>query len=135
MRRAESAPEFTKHAPIVLVRDLDAEVEFYSKLGFRIIYQGEDFPGFIALESGGVEFGIQQDPTFEASHIRTILVWQFQVRSLRPFIHLARKHRWRIEGPRQYWPEQDAWELTVYTPNGYPLVVEGPNPEKNPPAA
>ena len=134
MRQAESAPEFTKPAPIVLVSDLDAEVEFYSKLGFRIIYQGEEFPGFVALESGAVGFGLQQDSSFEPSHIRSVLVWQFQVRSLRPFMRIAYEHHWRTNGPRQYWPEQDAWEFTVYSPNGYPLVVEGPNPDKGEPA-
>ncbi len=133
--RDESAPEFTKPAPILLVSDLDAEVKFYKKLGFRVIYQGEDFPGFVALGSGGVEFGLQRDRSFERSQIPRVLVWQFQARSLCPVVRLASRHGWKTEGPRQYWPEQDAWELTVYTPNGYGLVVEGPNPNSEAPAA
>ena len=64
-------------------------MEFYTDLGFRIVFQGEEFPGFIALESGGVEFGLQEDGSFEPAHIPSVLVWQFQAQSLRPVIQLA----------------------------------------------
>ena len=37
--------------------------------------------------------------------------------------------KWRIDGPRCYWPERDAWEMSIWTPNAYRLALEGPNPD------
>lgn len=112
------------------MRDLDAEVDFYAKLGFELTYQGDEFPGFVALRADGVEFGLQQVSSFERGQIANVLVWQLEAQSLRPVLERARLHGWQVDGPRQYWPEQDAWELIVHTPNGYGLVVEGPNPNR-----
>ena len=35
---------FKKLVPIIYVKDLDAEVQFYETFGFQISYQGDEFP-------------------------------------------------------------------------------------------
>jgi len=122
------APRFAKAAPILYVRDLDAEVDFYLALGFEIVYRGEAFPGFVALGGHGFEFALERRDAFDPAAVPRVLVWQLEAHSLRSVLALAADHGWEVDGPRCYWPEQDAWEMSVRTPNGWALAVEGPNP-------
>ena len=46
-------PTFRRMVPILYVRDLQAETAFYQALGLRITYQGDDFPGFVAIGWSG----------------------------------------------------------------------------------
>ena len=46
--------------PILYVGDIAAVTWFYTRCGFAITYEGPEFPGFVALGSGPVEFGIEQ---------------------------------------------------------------------------
>lgn len=50
---------FTKLAPVLNVRDLAAERAFYEGLGLPVIYQGDEYPDFIALGTQTLDFGIQ----------------------------------------------------------------------------
>ena len=41
------------------VRDVTAEREFYERLGLPLIYEGEEYPDFIAFGTDKLHFGIQ----------------------------------------------------------------------------
>ncbi|MFB6724208.1 hypothetical protein ACFCV3_28780 [Kribbella sp. NPDC056345] len=51
---------FTRLAPVLNVSDLGAERAFYEKLGLPVIYEGTEYPDFIAFGTETVHFGIQQ---------------------------------------------------------------------------
>jgi hypothetical protein len=44
-----SADLFTRLAPVLNVRDVAAEREFYERLRLPVIYEGEEYPDFIAF--------------------------------------------------------------------------------------
>jgi catechol 2,3-dioxygenase-like lactoylglutathione lyase family enzyme len=50
---------FTRLAPVLNVRDVAAEREFYERLGLPVIYEGDEYPDFIAFGNDTVHFGIQ----------------------------------------------------------------------------
>ena len=58
----ERASLFTRLAPVLNVRDLGAERTFYEQLGLPVIYEGPEYPEFIAFGTETVHFGIQKAP-------------------------------------------------------------------------
>lgn len=52
--------EFTKLAPVLNVQDLPSERRFYEALGLPVIYEGPEYPDFIAFGTDAVDFGIQE---------------------------------------------------------------------------
>jgi catechol 2,3-dioxygenase-like lactoylglutathione lyase family enzyme len=50
---------FTRLAPVLNVQDLAAERAFYEDLGLPVIYEGPEYPDFIAFGTETVHFGIQ----------------------------------------------------------------------------
>ena len=58
---------FTRLAPILNVTDLAAERAFYEKLGLPVIYQGPEYPDFIAFGTDTLHFGIQAAPAEQRS--------------------------------------------------------------------
>ena len=121
-------PTFRRMVPILYVRDLQAETAFYQALGLQITYQGDDFPGFIAIGCEQLEFGLETKPDFDPDSVSKVLAWQFEVDSLLPFVQLAERKRWDYQAPSCYWQAEDQWSMSIRTPNGYQLGVEGPNP-------
>jgi catechol 2,3-dioxygenase-like lactoylglutathione lyase family enzyme len=47
--RQNPADLFTRLAPVLNVRDVAAEREFYGRLGFPVIYEGQESADFIAF--------------------------------------------------------------------------------------
>ena len=66
-------PKFLRLVPILFVKDLESEVDFYTGLGFEISYQGDEFPGFVGLESGHFDFGLQEKADFRSKPGRSQL--------------------------------------------------------------
>ncbi len=56
----DSASLFTRLAPVLNVRDVAAERAFYERLGLPVIYEGEEYPDFVAFGTETVHFGIQK---------------------------------------------------------------------------
>jgi catechol 2,3-dioxygenase-like lactoylglutathione lyase family enzyme len=54
-----AADLFVRLAPVLSVRDLAAERDFYERLGLPVYYEGEEYPDFIAFGTDSVNFGIQ----------------------------------------------------------------------------
>ena len=69
----EEAGLFTRLAPVLNVRDLTAERAFYETLGLPVIYEGDEYPDFIAFGTDTVHFGIQAAPSRQRSAQRTDL--------------------------------------------------------------
>ena len=117
---------FDRLIPILFVDDLEAERDFYIRLGFTVSYQGPEFEDFIALASGPIEFGIERKQDFAPEIPDRALIWQFGVTD----IEIA-KQRLTSAGVafREEWitPRED-WKYRVlhtHTPNGYHLMLEG----------
>ena len=113
--------------PILYVRDIAAETRFYTRLGFAITYEGPEFPGFVALGSGPVEFGIEQRDDFDAANPQRTLLWQFGIadvdraRSVLDAIEVS--YTEETMTPGEHWTYR---VLRTTTPNGYDLLLEGP---------
>ena len=50
---------FSRIIPILFVGDLQLERRFYESLGFHVTYEGPEYPYFLALGHGKLEFGIE----------------------------------------------------------------------------
>jgi catechol 2,3-dioxygenase-like lactoylglutathione lyase family enzyme len=50
---------FTRLAPVLNVRDVPTERDFYERLGLPIISEGDEYPDFIAFGTETLHFGIQ----------------------------------------------------------------------------
>jgi catechol 2,3-dioxygenase-like lactoylglutathione lyase family enzyme len=116
---------FSRIIPILFVGDLQAERQFYEALGFQVTYEGPEYPYFVALGHGQIEFGIEWRRDFSHTVLDRVLTWQFGVSDL----DLAKKRlteagvRFREE---LMTPSPD-WQYRVVharTPNGYHLLLE-----------
>jgi catechol 2,3-dioxygenase-like lactoylglutathione lyase family enzyme len=73
---------FSRIIPILFVGDLEAERDFYLALGFHVTYEGPEYPYFLALGQGKIEFGIEWRRDFSAAAPDRVLTWQFGVSDL-----------------------------------------------------
>ena len=123
----QGAPLFNRLIPILFVGDLQAERDFYVNLGFTVTYQGPEFPDFIALGHGSIEFGISRRENFSTELPDRVLTWQFGVTDIE-----MTKQRVTVGGLgfREEWiTPSEEWKYRVLhaqTPNGYHLMLEGP---------
>ena len=118
---------FERLIPILFVNDLSAERDFYVALDFTVTYQGTEFPDFIALGHGSIEFGISRREQFTSDLPDRVLSWQFGVRDIDTVKQrltsagIAFREEWVT--PREDWKYR---VLHTHTPNGYHLMLEGP---------
>ena len=117
---------FVRLAPVLNVRDLEAERVFYERLGLPVTYQGEEYPDFIAFGVGDMEFGIQQSPA--PNDLPSVLTWQIVVSDVDAVLELRQTAGlpWELEhnNPAPGWSYR---RIILETPSGYRLVLEGPN--------
>jgi hypothetical protein len=58
-RRCQNdAVPVTAFHPILYVADPQAERDFFGRFGFETFYEGDEFPGFLAVKCGPVLFGL-----------------------------------------------------------------------------
>jgi catechol 2,3-dioxygenase-like lactoylglutathione lyase family enzyme len=123
---ADGAELFTRLAPVLNVRDLAAERAFYESLGLPVIYEGPEYPDFIAFGTSTVHFGIQaaaadNDPP-------SVLTWQITVEDIDRAMERCRGAGISFEleqnDPAPGWSYR---RLLIRTPSGYRLALEGPN--------
>jgi catechol 2,3-dioxygenase-like lactoylglutathione lyase family enzyme len=116
---------FSRIIPILFVRDLKAERDFYVALGFTVTYEGPEYPYFISLGHGKIEFGIEWRRDFSPDLVDRVLTWQFGVSDL----DLAKKrleeagvgYREELMSPSPDWKYRI---VHARTPNGYHLLLE-----------
>ena len=113
----------TKLLPILHVPDPDAERRFYERLGLRTTYEGPEYPGFIAVGNGAVEFGLSRhagaDPATPG------FTWQLGVRDVDAAISVCQQAGLSFqvtqERPRQDW----AYRIVkLRSPNGMEVLLE-----------
>jgi catechol 2,3-dioxygenase-like lactoylglutathione lyase family enzyme len=115
---------FRRLAPVLNVSDLGAEREFYERLGFPVIYEGPEYPMFIAFGTDSIDFGIQQaagpnDPP-------SVLTWQIAVSDVD--IAMERCRAAGVEFELEQNDPAPGWSyrrLILRTPSGFRLVFEG----------
>jgi hypothetical protein len=67
--------------PIMYVSDQYAERDFYELFGFERHYEGDEFPGFLAIRHGLAVIGLQKASEDHAPYA-TGLRWQLEVDSV-----------------------------------------------------
>jgi catechol 2,3-dioxygenase-like lactoylglutathione lyase family enzyme len=121
----DSAELFTRLAPVLNVRDLAAERAFYEKLGFPVIYEGHEYPDFIAFGTDTVHFGIQ--PASDDNDPPTVLTWQIGVADIDSAMERCRSagisYELEQNNPAPGWAYR---RLLIRTPSGFRLALEGP---------
>ena len=121
----EEAGLFTRLAPVLNVRDLAAERAFYEKLGLPVIYEGDEYPDFIAFGTDTVHFGIQAAPA--DNDPPSVLTWQIAVTDIDRAMERCRSAGISFDleqnDPAPGWSYR---RLLVQTPSGYRLALEGP---------
>ena len=60
------------------VADQYAERAFYELFGFQRVYEGEEFPGFLAIRHGEAIFGLQPSSAGQPAYSQG-LRWQFEL--------------------------------------------------------
>lgn len=116
--------------PIMYVPDQYAERAFYELFGFEPVYEGDEFPGFLAIRNGSAVIGLQK-----ASHDQpaysTGLRWQFEVDStddLDEIIEICSAHQ--VEHHVIIEEAGDRFRrrcVTVRSPAGVVIWFEGPD--------
>lgn len=80
--------------PIMYVADQYAEREFYLLFGFEHLYEGDEFPGFLAIRHGDAIIGLQRASAEQPVYSEG-LRWQFELDSpgqLDELIEVCRVH-------------------------------------------
>jgi catechol 2,3-dioxygenase-like lactoylglutathione lyase family enzyme len=115
---------FTRLAPVLNVSDLSAERAFYEKLGMPVIYEGEEYPDFIAFGTDTIHFGIQQSTA--DNDPPSVLTWQIAVSDVDAAAARCRAVGLEFElehnNPAPGWTYR---RLLLRTPSGYRLALEG----------
>ncbi|MGY4771626.1 VOC family protein [Kribbella sp. CWNU-51] len=120
---------FSRLAPVLNVTDLAAEREFYERLGFPVIYEGPEYPMFIAFGTDRIHFGIQEASAHNDPP--SVLTWQIAVTDVDVAMERCRAAAVDFEleqnDPAPGWSYR---RLILRTPSGFRLVLEG---ESEPP--
>ena len=116
---------YTMLMPILKVKDLDAEVEFYRLLGFELSYNGEDFKAIKYAEN--IEFGLGGKADFNVEYISPYFTWQIAVSSVQAVLDICREKDFEVvQDLKKYtYDFGDVWTIIVKSPNGYDVVFEG----------
>lgn len=117
---------YTRLVPILQVGDLEAERDFYLQIGFSLTYQGPEFPGFVAVGDGPVEFGLERRTGFDTGLPDQVLTWQIGISDVDDVA--GRLTAAGVEFAEERIKPRDHWSYRVLhtrTPNGYHLLLEG----------
>jgi hypothetical protein len=116
--------------PIMYVPDQYAEREFYELFGFERVYEGDEFPGFLAIGHGSAVLGLQKASGDQPAYSDG-LRWQFEVDSsaeMNEIIETCRRreldHDVIIEEGGERFRRRC---VTVRSPAGVLVWFEGPN--------
>src|SRR3984957_16822027 len=120
---------YVRLAPVLNVRDLAAERAFYEKLGLPVIYEGDEYPDFIAFGTDTVHFGIQAAPA--DNDPPSVLTWQIAVTDIDRAMERCRSAGISFEleqnDPAPGWVYR---RLLIRTPSGYRLAPGGPHEKR-----
>jgi hypothetical protein len=114
---------YTRLAPVLNVRDVPVERAFYESLGIPVIYEGDEYPDFIAFGTDNIHFGIQ--PAETDNDPPSVLTWQMVVSDIDAAIELCTQTGIEFEVEQNDpAPEWSYRRLLLRTPSGYRLALE-----------
>jgi catechol 2,3-dioxygenase-like lactoylglutathione lyase family enzyme len=116
----------SKLVPILRVKDVQSERAFYEQLGLHVTYEGSEYPGFIAVGNESIEFGLSSENAGDPASAAGILTWQLGVTDVDAVIavceRISLEHTVTVEQPGPNWRYRT---VTVHSPNGFEVVLEG----------
>jgi hypothetical protein len=116
--------------PIMYVTDQYAERSFYELFGFERAYEGEEFPGFLAIRHGEAIIGLQRASTEQPAYAEG-LRWQFELETggqVDDVIATCRDHGLEHEVAIEHGGDRFLTRLvSVTSPSGITVWFEGPN--------
>jgi hypothetical protein len=114
--------------PILYVPDPYAERDFFLLFGFETVYEGDEFPGFLAVGAGHVRFGLSANGTLPADGGHAAIRWQFLVDDVDDIVATCDRaglaHELIVE---EGGDAHRARVVKVNSPNAVPIYFEGPN--------
>jgi catechol 2,3-dioxygenase-like lactoylglutathione lyase family enzyme len=117
----------TKLLPILHVKDPAAERAFYEQLGLRTTYEGPEYPGFLAVGNGAVEFGLSRRA--DADPATSGVTWQLGVSDPDAAIAACERSGLSfeviVERPREDWTYR---VIKVQSPSGMEVLLEEQSP-------
>jgi hypothetical protein len=116
--------------PIMYVADQYAERSFYELFGFERAYEGEEFPGFLAVRHGEAVIGLQRASPGQPAYTHG-LRWQFELatpQEVDQVIATCRTHGLVHEVATERGGDRFLTRLvSVRSPSGVTVWFEGPN--------
>jgi catechol 2,3-dioxygenase-like lactoylglutathione lyase family enzyme len=116
--------------PIMYVADQYAERDFYELFGFERIYEGDEFPGFLAIRHGEAVIGLQRASADSGSYSGGMR-WQFELDEpshIEEVIRACRAHRLHHEVVSERGGDRFARRIVrVVSPGGVTVWFEGTN--------
>ncbi len=113
--------------PILYVDDQYAERDFYLLFGFETVYEGPEFPGFLALASGPVVFGLSTRPELPDDGNANVR-WQFVVEDVDEITAICDNAGLEYEIEVEVGGTSHRARIAkVRSPNGVQVWFEGPN--------
>jgi hypothetical protein len=120
--------------PIMYVADQYAERSFYELFGFERAYEGEEFPGFLAIKHGDAIIGLQRASTEQPAY-RQGLRWQFELETAEQvddIIATCRENGLVHKVATERGGDRFLTRLvSVTSPSGITVWFEGPNEADN----
>jgi hypothetical protein len=115
----------TKLIPILRMPDPSAERDFYELFGLRTTYEGPEYPGFLAVGNGTVEFGLATSDGPVYAHAGQVLQWQLGVSDPHGVIAICEREGLTYvvsaEEPGEDWRYV---VVKVVSPNGFEVWFE-----------
>ncbi|MEO8829386.1 hypothetical protein [Lapillicoccus sp.] len=112
------------------VSDQYAERDFYRRFGFVDAYEGDEFPGFLAIRHGDAVIGLQRCSPEHPPYAEG-LRWQFELTTIAEVencISVCREQRLDHEVVREVGGTSFLTTLVrVVSPSGVSVWFEGPN--------
>jgi catechol 2,3-dioxygenase-like lactoylglutathione lyase family enzyme len=114
--------------PILYVTDAQAERAFFEQFGFRTTFEGEEFPGFLAVEAGTARFGISSNRGPLQSPAHEGVRWQLLVDDVEAVVAVCTAQGWAFEEDVEVGGSTHRARIVkVLSPNGVTVWFEGPN--------
>lgn len=113
--------------PILYVTDPYAERDFFRQFGFETVYEGDEFPGFLAIQSGSVIFGLSGNKDLPPAAHEGVR-WQFRVADVDKIVETCDAASLACEFVVESGGDAHrARVVKVVSPNGVVVWFEGPN--------
>ncbi|HEY0938432.1 MAG TPA: VOC family protein [Trebonia sp.] len=116
--------------PIMYVADQYAERSFYELFGFERVYEGDEFPGFLAIRHGEAVIGLQRASPVQPPYSQG-LRWQFALETAQQvdeIIATCRTQGLEHEVAAERGSDRFYTRLvSVMSPSGITVWFEGPN--------